>query len=87
MGPGYPHLPSSAALDGAKPLTTEPWVSVEEVATHLGVARDSVYRWIEVRRLPAHRIGRLWKFKLSEVDAWVREGDANDNGTRRVSAP
>jgi excisionase family DNA binding protein len=52
----------------------EPWVSVEAVAEHLGVARDSIYRWIESRALPAHRIGRLWKFKLSEVDGWVRAG-------------
>ena len=52
----------------------EPWVSVDAVAEHLGVAKDSIYRWIENRGLPAHRIGRLWKFKLSEVDAWVRTG-------------
>lgn len=57
-------------------MTTEPWASVEEVAKHLGVAKDSVYRWIEHRRLPAHRTGRLWKFKLSEVDEWVRARDA-----------
>ena len=58
----------------------ERWVSVEVVAAHLGVARDSVYRWIEGRGLPAHRIGRLLKFKLSEVDAWVRrnEGASQD---------
>ena len=59
---------------------TEPWVSVDAVAEHLGVAKDSVYRWIERRRLPAHRIGRLWKFKLSEVDRWVREGGAESSG-------
>jgi len=57
----------------------EPWVSVDVVASHLGVARDSVYRWIERRKLPAHRIGRLWKFKVSEVDDWVRAGDANES--------
>jgi len=55
-------------------MTTEPWSSVEDVAKHLGVAKDSVYRWIETRSLPAHKIGRLWKFKLSEVDEWVRGG-------------
>ena len=54
----------------------EPWVSVEDVAKHLGVAKDSVYRWIEGKGLPAHRMGRLWKFKISEVDEWVREGGA-----------
>lgn len=58
-------------------MIVEPWVSVEGVARHLGVAKDSVYRWIETRRLPAHKIGRLWKFKLSEVDDWVRAGGAD----------
>lgn len=55
---------------------TEPWVPVDRVATHLGVAKDSVYRWIEAKGLPAHRVGRLWKFKLSEVDVWVHAGGA-----------
>lgn len=57
-------------------MSTEPWVAVEEVAEHLGVAKESVYRWIESRGLPAHKIGRLWKFKLTEVDGWVRAGGA-----------
>lgn len=57
---------------------TEPWASVDDVAKHLGVAKDSVYRWIENRGLPAHKIGRLWKFKLSEVDEWVRAGGADE---------
>jgi excisionase family DNA binding protein len=56
----------------------EPWASVEEVTAHLGIVRDTVYRWIETKGMPAHRIGRLWKFKLSEVDAWVRSGGADE---------
>ena len=55
---------------------SERWSSVDEVAEHLGIARDTVYRWIEHKALPAHRVGRLWKFKLSEVDEWVRAGGA-----------
>lgn len=50
----------------------ERWSSVEEICEHLGVSRDTIYRWITDRGMPAHRIGRLWKFKLSEVDAWAR---------------
>lgn len=56
---------------------TESWMSVDEIARHLGVAKDSIYRWIARRSLPAHRIGRLWKFKVSEVDQWVRAGGAD----------
>lgn len=62
---------------------TEPWVSVEQIAEHLGVRRDSIYRWIDSKGLPAHRIGRLWKFQVSEVDEWVRNGGARDEQSRK----
>ena len=58
----------------------ERWVGVEDVAVHLGVAKDSVYRWIEERGLPAHRVGRLFRFKLSEIDDWVRQ----DTGRKKT---
>lgn len=58
---------------------TEPWTSVDDIAKHLGVAKDSIYRWIERRHLPAHKIGRLWKFKISEVDEWVRGGGSDSD--------
>ena len=58
----------------------ESWVGVEDVASHIGVNKDSVYRWIEKKGLPAHRVGRLFRFKLSEVDDWVRGGGAGDAG-------
>ena len=61
---------------------TEPWVSVEQIAEHLGVTRDSIYRWIDRKGLPAHRVGRLWKFKVSEVDDWVRAGGADEQALR-----
>ena len=55
--------------------TEERWVNAEEVAKHLGVRRESVYRWIDKKGFPAYRAGRLLRFKLSEVDEWVRKGD------------
>ena len=55
------------------------WHSVDEVAEHLGIAPDTVYRWILRRNMPAHRIGRLWKFKVNEVDEWVRIGGARED--------
>jgi excisionase family DNA binding protein len=57
-------------------LNPDPWVSVEDVSRHLGVSKDTVYRWAEARPLPAHRVGRFWKFKLKEIDDWVIAGGA-----------
>ena len=65
----------------------ERWSSVDEVAEHLGVARDTVYRWIEHRGLPAKKIGRLWKLKLTEVDGWVNAGGADEPVRRKEEQP
>jgi excisionase family DNA binding protein len=54
---------------------SEKWSSLEEIALHLGVSKDTIYLWISNKKLPAHKIGRLWKFKKSEVDEWVRRGN------------
>ena len=64
--------------------TEERWVSVDDVAAHLGVAKDSVYRWIEERGLPAHRVGRLFRFKLSEIDDWVRQDNEQEKAPSSV---
>lgn len=59
-------------------VMSDRWLSVEEIAEYLGVSKDTVYAWISKRNMPAHRIGRLWKFKTDEVDEWVRSGGAAD---------
>jgi excisionase family DNA binding protein len=54
------------------------WLSVEEIASYLGIKRDTVYRWINEKQMPAHRMGRLWKFRQEEVDEWVKSGGASE---------
>ncbi|MGK5085709.1 helix-turn-helix domain-containing protein [Bdellovibrionota bacterium FG-1] len=56
------------------------WLSVEEIASYLGVSKDTVYDWISGKRMPAHKIVRLWKFRQEEVDAWVIRGGASPEG-------
>lgn len=64
-------MPISASL----PSPEARWYySVIEVAAYLGVAPDTVYRWMDKKKLPAHSIGRPRKCKLAEVDRWVRAG-------------
>ena len=56
------------------------WLSVDEIAAHLGVGKENIYTWIEKRDLPAHRVGRFWKFQKEDVDNWVKSGKAADKG-------
>ena len=58
------------------------WLSVGDICTYLGVSNDTVYRWIEKHDMPAHRVGRLWKFKREEIDEWVKAGGATDKSDK-----
>ena len=57
----------------------ERWYSLEEIAEHLGVSQDTIHRWIRTKNMPAHKVGRLWKFDVSEVNAWVKSGKAGES--------
>ena len=54
------------------------WLSVDEIAAYLGIKRDTVYKWIARKNLPAHKVGKLWKFRAGEVDDWIRSGNARE---------
>lgn len=54
----------------------ERWMSLEEISTHLGVSKDTIRIWIKKETIPFHKVGRQYKFRLSEVDAWVESGQS-----------
>jgi len=62
---------------------SEQWVSVEQIAQHLNVKPDTVYKWLERKDMPAHKVGRLWRFKITEIDDWVRNGGAAESADKK----
>ena len=61
-------------------IVTEPWLSIAEIAQHLGVHVESVRRWVKGNGLPAAKVGKVWRFKASEVDAWAKAGGVASTG-------
>lgn len=57
---------------------SEKWVNLEDVADHLSMSKDAIRAWVRNGKLPAYKAGKMYKFKLSEVDEWVREGRIKD---------
>lgn len=53
-------------------MENEKWVSMEDICSHLDCSRDTVKKMIKKQNMPAYKIDRKWKFKISEVDAWMR---------------
>lgn len=50
------------------------WIGLTDAARYLDVTPDTIRNWIKKTDIPAHKIGKLWKFKRSELDEWVKSG-------------
>lgn len=37
----------------------------------------AIIRWLEKHKIHARPVGKLWKFKVSEVDEWVKKSNAS----------
>ena len=56
------------------------WINIEEAAEYLGVKPVTLRGWIRNDKgIPAHKIGKQWKFKCSELDVWVKSGYPSTN--------
>ena len=52
----------------------EKWIGIEEAAEYMDVTKATERTWIKRTDITAHKIGKLWKFKKSELDAWIKSG-------------
>lgn len=51
------------------------YIGIDEAAEYLGIKTVTLRNWLRKESdIPAHKIGKLWKFKRSELDAWVQSG-------------
>lgn len=58
-------------------LMTDKWISIDEASKYLGVNKDTLRNWKKKDcGIPAHKIGKLWKFKISELDEWIKSGES-----------
>ena len=54
----------------------EKWVNLETVADHTGLSKDTIRNYIKKGAIPYYRIGKQYKFKISEIDAWILSGES-----------
>ena len=49
------------------------YISIDEAAEYLGIKTVTIRNWIK------NKVGKLWKFKRSELDEWVKSGKSAIN--------
>jgi excisionase family DNA binding protein len=67
-------------------MIDEAFLTTEEVLEYLQVNLRTVYRLIKAGRIPAVRVGRQWRFRKSDIDAWL-DSQRPRGGPRGSAAP
>lgn len=74
------YFESSAGGAEMTDITNDNWINIDEAAEYLGVKPGTIRDWIRKDKgVPAHKVGKLWKFKRSELDAWIQSGKSAEN--------
>jgi excisionase family DNA binding protein len=80
MGSSIGHV-AQMNMDGV--MSVGRWYSANEIAEHLGITVTTLYKWLQGKELPAHKVGRLWKFKIDEIDAWVKSDKSSSSNQKQ----
>ena len=63
-------------------FANEQWVGIKYIAQYLDVKEVTVRKWINESKIPCKKIGKQWKFKISEIDEWVNSGKSAQFSTK-----
>jgi excisionase family DNA binding protein len=59
-----------------KGIYEQRYLSLSQIASYLGIGRQTAYLWAEKGQMPAHKLGRIWRFDREEIDGWVKDGSS-----------
>jgi excisionase family DNA binding protein len=57
-------------------------MTIRQAAAYLGVTPDSMYKYVAEGSIPAFKIGNRWRFKKSQIDAWMDEKSVESRSGR-----
>ena len=47
-------------------------LDVEELAKYLKLQKQTIYNWLNQRKISGMKIGGVWRFDKREIDRWLR---------------
>jgi excisionase family DNA binding protein len=48
------------------------WLDFKELTSYLKMPRSTLYRLVQSKQLPGHKVGRSWRFDRDEIDRWIK---------------
>lgn len=59
------------------------WLNFQELIAYLKMPRSTLYRLVQNKQLPGHKIGKVWRFDRDEIDRWIKGDQRSSSGGHR----
>jgi excisionase family DNA binding protein len=59
------------------------WLDLESLTTYLKMPKSTLYRLVQGKKLPGHKVGRSWRFDRDEIDRWIKSGSQSPMGAKK----
>jgi excisionase family DNA binding protein len=63
------------------------WLSTQEAAQRLGVTTRTLYRFVDEGSLPAYKMGRVFRLKEADVDAFIDASQVEPGSLKHLYPP
>ncbi|MGI5842924.1 MAG: helix-turn-helix domain-containing protein [Candidatus Xenobium sp.] len=60
--------------EDTEPNAMTNWLTLEEAAQYLKMGKSTLYDLARKGNIPAHKMGREWRFDAEELDEWLKAG-------------
>ncbi|RKY95828.1 MAG: hypothetical protein DRQ06_02845 [Candidatus Hydrothermota bacterium] len=54
-------------------LAMDKWLTLDQIAEYLQMSTSSIYKMAQKGKIPAYKVGRQWRFRKEEIDAWIKK--------------
>jgi len=58
-------------------MENKQYLSAKEVSRYMGISIHTVYLWIQLKKIPYYKIGKVVRFNLQEIDQWLKARQIN----------
>lgn len=48
-------------------------VDINTLSEYLSISKNTIYYWVNQRKIPCNKAGRLLRFDINEIDKWLQE--------------
>lgn len=62
-------------------------IDIDELADYLKLKKQTIYNWLNQRKISGIKVGGVWRFDRKDIDNWLRSKKRESTGSTTPNSP